>query len=197
MRKLNFKYLLLSVIISTHLISFGQTSFKLNESESKLVISGTSTVHDWEIDVTKFTCNASLNLNEDQQISIEGISFICPVKNVKSDNRIMDNKTYDALKGDDFPEIKFIASEKVTVPLSENGSKIKGKLSIAGKTKDTTLQFKINADGQNQIQVEGETKLKMSDFGIEPPTAMLGTLKTGDEIVITYNIILQRTQQVN
>ncbi len=33
-------------------------------------------------------------------------------------------------------------------------------------------------------------KLKMSDFGVEPPNAMLGTLKTDDEISISFKITL-------
>jgi hypothetical protein len=198
MKKLNFKYWILSVIVSSlHLISYGQHSFTLNESESKLTITGTSTVHDWEIDISKFTTVANLAVKENQEIMIEGINFICQVENIKSDNRIMNNKTYDALKGDDFPEIKFNANENVNVPLSSPDAQIKGKLSIAGQTKDVALQFSLANVDQNQIEVKGESKLKMSDFGIEPPTAMLGTLKTGDDIVITYNIILQKTQEIN
>lgn len=198
MKKLNFKYLaLVVVIISTHFLSHAQSSFNANESESKLVITGTSSVHDWETHVTKFTCDASLLVNDNQETIISEINFLCNAENIESDNRIMNNKTFDALKGDDFPEIKFMSSGNVTVTALNTDAQIKGKLTIAGKTKDVILPFKLISNNQQQVNVEGKTNLKMSDFGIDPPTAMLGTLKTGDEIVITYNIILQKVQQAN
>jgi hypothetical protein len=31
----------------------------------------------------------------------------------------------------------------------------------------------------------------MTDFNVEPPVLMLGTLKTGDEVTIAYKIVYQ------
>ena len=50
----------------------------------------------------------------------------------------------------------------------------------------------LNCDGDKQFQVKGEVPLKMSDFGIDPPTAMMGTLKTGNEVVIKYNLEFEK-----
>jgi len=37
----------------------------------------------------------------------------------------------------------------------------------------------------------------MSDFGITPPVLMLGALKTGDRIIITFSLkFLQKQQQL-
>ena len=180
-----------------HLLSFSQSQFKLDDSASKLVVSGTSTVHDWDIDVNHFKCDATMSLTENQAISISGVQFSCPVENVKSHNRIMDNKTFDALKGDKFPEIKFSSPELVSIPHSGADAKVKGKLSIAGKTNDATLQFKAVVENQNQVNVKGETHLKLSDYNIDPPIAMMGVLKTGDEITITYNVVFQKTEKNN
>lgn len=33
---------------------------------------------------------------------------------------------------------------------------------------------------------------KMSDFNIEPPTAMFETFRTGDEVTIKYDILLHK-----
>ena len=198
MKKVNFRYLILSaVFISMHLLSFSQSQFKLDDSTAKLVVSGTSTVHDWEIDVEHFKCDATVSLNEKQGISISGINFTCKAEDVKSHNRIMDNKTFDALKGDKFPQIKFNSSELVLIPTSGSDAKAKGKLTIAGKTNDVTLQFKAVTENQNQMSVKGETHLKLSDFNIDPPTAMMGALKTGDEITITYNVVFQKIEDNN
>ena len=44
------------------------------------------------------------------------------------------------------------------------------------------------ADGQ--YQVSGAYPMKMTDFGIEPPTALLGTMTTGDDVTINFNLTL-------
>jgi len=38
--------------------------------------------------------------------------------------------------------------------------------------------------------VTGSYKFKMSSFGIDPPRAMLGTIRTGDEVTIKFKINL-------
>jgi hypothetical protein len=198
MKKFNFKYMVLSVVIlSLHLTSFGQSGFKLNETQSKLVIKGTSSVHNWEINVSEFNCDASLLNNENQVVKISDVNFVCLVKNVKSDNKTMNNKTFEALKGDKFPQIKFISSESLTASTVGAASNVKGKITIAGKTNDAILQIQVVAENQNQINVKGETRLKMSDYGIDPPVAMMGVLKTGNEVVITYDFVFQKIHEIN
>jgi archaellum component FlaG (FlaF/FlaG flagellin family) len=198
MKKFNFKYMVLSVVIlSLHLTSFGQSGFKLNETQSKLVIKGTSSVHNWEINVSEFNCDASLLNNENQVVKISDVNFVCLVKNVKSDNKTMNNKTFEALKGDKFPQIKFISSESLTASTVWAASNVKGKITIAGKTNDAILQIQVVAENQNQINVKGETRLKMSDYGIDPPVAMMGVLKTGNEVVITYDFVFQKIHEIN
>ena len=39
----------------------------------------------------------------------------------------------------------------------------------------------------------GSYIMKMTDFGVDPPTAVFGTIKTGDEITIDYNLQLKKS----
>ena len=34
--------------------------------------------------------------------------------------------------------------------------------------------------------------MKMTDYGIEPPKALLGTIKTGDDIKIIFKTVFQK-----
>ena len=45
----------------------------------------------------------------------------------------------------------------------------------------------INA---STITVIGEVSLLMTDYGIKPPTAMLGMLKTDPKITVTFETVL-------
>jgi polyisoprenoid-binding protein YceI len=42
----------------------------------------------------------------------------------------------------------------------------------------------------NSMTVSGDYTLKMTDYGIQPPKAMWGTIKTGDEVTIKFEIVL-------
>jgi len=37
----------------------------------------------------------------------------------------------------------------------------------------------------------------MTDFGIEPPTALMGTIRADDTIVVTYDVRVKRPALVN
>jgi len=38
-------------------------------------------------------------------------------------------------------------------------------------------------------------KIKMSDYGIDPPSFMFGTVKTGDEMTVSFNVNLAPVQK--
>lgn len=192
MKKLNFKYLIIStVFLCTQAIASAQSPFHSDKTASKITILGTSTIHDWEIEVTNFNCNAAITIGENSTIYVSGVNVTCEVKNIESDNRIMTGKTYKALDGDKHPQITFKSTETATLASGSEGS-IKGKLTIAGQTKDVNLPFKLAAENGSKVKIDGKVPLKMSDFKIDPPTAMMGALKTGDDIAIEYDITLNK-----
>ncbi len=174
-------------------LSVAQVSYEENESNSKLMVTGTSSIHDWEMEVEDYDCLVSASADENQQISIESIKFSCLAESITSDNKIMDNKAHKALDSDDHPKISFSAD--ATVSATTNSlTKTKGKLQIAGKEKEVELEFTVAEAKDDQFKVSGKIPVKMSDFGIDPPTAMMGTLKTGDEVFIHFDIVLQNMQ---
>ena len=106
---------------------------------------------------------------------------------------IMDRKTYDALKADKFANISFKLSS-ATINRSGNSYDInaKGDLSIAGTTRRTDIYVKGTAEGDN-ITVKGSKWLKMTDFGVNPPTALMGTLTTGNDVEIVFQITMKKS----
>lgn len=194
MKKLSFKYLAISFL--TVLFSINVTAqdvYKLNEENSSLLISGTSTVHDWEITAEKFSCETTVKRNDEGTLNIAQINFSCNSEDIKSHNRIMDNKTHDALQEDKYQVISFRLTSPEKIQNPGEKAVVKGLLTIAGKTKEVNITPQFNFKNGNSFKVTGEVPLKMSDFDIEPPTAMLGTLKTGDEVVIKYDFEFDKT----
>jgi hypothetical protein len=46
----------------------------------------------------------------------------------------------------------------------------------------------VGTDGT--IQFEGSKTINMTEFGMVPPTAMFGSLKTGEEITVNFKVTL-------
>jgi hypothetical protein len=190
-------YLSLFLIISAETMS--QTSYILNPENSKMTILGTSTLHDWQMEVKDIDCSMALITEGENIRGIQDTWFSCITSSIVSDYNIMDKKTHEALKAEKFSNIIFrMINGKVFfhfLSMTENEFKgtATGFLSLAGQTKEIKVPFHGNLLENGQVKVEGKVDLKMSEFKVDPPTAMLGTLKTGDEISIIYSLELQKT----
>ena len=188
MKKLSFKYLAMSLLASLLMINAtAQDVYKLNEGNSKLLVTGTSTIHDWDVNAEKFSCETTLKKVDANTVSINNIDFKCQAEEVKSHNRIMDSKTHDAIKAEKYPVITFRLANPVNVQSAGGQATVKGMLTIAGKTQAVNVASHFGFKNDQTFTVTGEVPLKLSDFGIDPPTAMMGALKTGNEVVIKYN----------
>jgi polyisoprenoid-binding protein YceI len=102
----------------------------------------------------------------------------------------MDNNTYKALKTTTNKNISFVLTSG-TVTQSDPSSylvKVIGNLTIAGKTQKIDLAATAKYNGADKsFTINGSKKLKMTDYGVDPPTAMLGTIKTGNDITISFS----------
>lgn len=165
---------------------YGQ-QLEVNESNTQLSIDGTSTVHDWTIEAEQFDGKADVKIQNNALQSINSLSFNIPVKSLKSGKSAMDDNTYEALKAEDHPVIKyqFRSMDNVKVEGSTTTMDTKGVLTIGGESR--VVNMKVTADASNGIAFKGDITFKMSVFEIDPPTAVFGTIKTGDQITIKFN----------
>ncbi len=159
----------------------------VNKSNTKLSIDGTSTVHDWTIEAEQFDGKADVKIENNALQTINSLSFNIPVKSLKSGKSAMDDNTYEALKAEDHPVIKYQFRSMDNVEVSGNITTMdtKGLLTIGGVSK--IVNMKVKADASNGIAFNGDITFKMSVFEIDPPTAVFGTIKTGDQITIKFN----------
>lgn len=165
--------------------SVAQTQYVSFLSNSTFKILGTSTLHDWEMVCNDFKSSYTFNNN-----TIENVSFKTAVKSLKSEEGdMMDNKCYDALKADEHPQITFTGTKMISFQQNSNDIKgvLEGKLNLAGKIRTIQVAFNghINSD---TIVISGKKEINMKDYDIVPPTAVWGTIKTGEKITVEFNI---------
>jgi hypothetical protein len=171
-----------------------QTTFQSQTMDMKLT--GTSNLHDWEMKATSGTSKASIFLDASGKIiSIQRLSFSFPARNLKSAHDAMDKNTYKALNTDRNPNISFSLTSSKVIAKGNNNYQLNciGNMSIAGKTKAVTLVAFANYNpATRMLSVVGIQKMKMTDYNVTPPTAVMGTIKTGDDISISYNVKFNR-----
>jgi polyisoprenoid-binding protein YceI len=155
-------------------------------------LTGTSTLHDWEMKGAQGSGQAAFDVDAAGKVTgLSKLSFTIPSVSLKSEHTMMDNNTYKALNSEKFPNISFILSTATVTSLGNNNYQFNcmGKLSIAGFTKETDLVATGRYNpADHSITITGVKKMKMTDYNVKPPTVMMGTIKTGNDISITYNV---------
>lgn len=155
----------------------------LNKAESKVSILGTSTLHDWQMTSSEFYGVGSLTFSEGI-FRVNNYKIYFPVKKLASGKRMMDGFTQDALKEETNPNIIF---SLISVTGTGSDAKAIGNLNIAGFTKNVQIPVKIESTSVSN-KVTGSTKIIMSQYGVEPPKVIFGTIECGDEVTIEFQL---------
>lgn len=158
-------------------------------------IQGTSTLHDWESQITKVTYKGAAKTKGITIQSIKDVEVKVLVEGIKSkEGKVMDKKTYEAFKSDKNPYITFsMKTAQVKTGEDKNVTiEVTGNLTMAGTTKLVPLTAKGKVLPNNDIQITVSKKLKMTEFNMKPPKAVLGTIHVGDEVTVNFEILLSR-----
>jgi polyisoprenoid-binding protein YceI len=176
------------VIIGAAKQSQAQAIYK-QSGESYITIAGTSTLHEWTMTSSQPQLVAAIETTAEGNVSqLKSLVLAVQSQSLKSAHNGMDKNAYSALKVDKYKAINFIMT---STTVQKNIIQCLGNLSIAGVTKqvsvDATCALK---NGKSSLICSGRKQLKMSDYQVEAPSFMFGTVKTGDEITLSFNIEL-------
>ena len=131
--------LLLTIALSATMLVSAQ-ALKINPKNSVITIQGKSNLHDWESKAQQVTGQIVVNLSAKQ---VQSMFVDVPVKSIKSGEKLMDTKTYEAFNVDKNPNIQFKMTEVNNLQISESSisATITGNLTMAGVTKK--VAFKV------------------------------------------------------
>jgi polyisoprenoid-binding protein YceI len=162
----------------------------------QITIDGDSNVRSWDADVKGV--NASLVLTNVENVTLDNITaesfksmtITMPVESIDSGSRSLTRNIKRYLKEDDYPNITFTL-HMVTDIQKENGSAIitaEGVINAAGKDQTITMNVNATMNPDGSINFRGEQELLMTSFDIDPPTAVMGTVRARDEFKVIYNV---------
>jgi hypothetical protein len=122
-------------------------------------------------------------------------TFAITVKSMDCGNPMVNSDMYEALKSDDFTTLSY---ELKRVDLLGDISKDDGAfyantvgiLTVAGSPREIKMKVKLTSLGNGKYKIEGNKEVLMTDFGVKPPTAMMGLLKAHDKLTFYFDIIV-------
>jgi polyisoprenoid-binding protein YceI len=189
------KRIIFLVLLTLGLSALVNAQTKYHASYTKVAIAGTSTFHDWDMISDKANCDIAFNFDGANITGVSSLLFTVKAESLKSDHKGLDKNAYKALNSEKYPEISFTSSYANVRASGPNSYVIsaKGKMTISGTVKEVWLAATCTVNPQDlSIQSTGSLKIKMSEYNVEPPTFMLGAMKTGDEITVKYNVNLKK-----
>jgi polyisoprenoid-binding protein YceI len=191
------RILMITIIVAFWSYAHSQTTY-VTAGNQEIIIAGTSNVHDWEEKAETFGGAGMITWNADGSFNLSSLLVKIDCKAIKSSHgSIMDGKTYDALNADKFPTITYkLTTALMNITSSASGITINtvGQITIAGVTKPISMQVRVTANSGGQLLFEGTKAIKMSDFGVSPPTAFLGAMKVGDDVTLKFKASFSKGQ---
>jgi hypothetical protein len=165
---------------------------------ARITISGTSNVHAYTASTTNVrlaaaqVASAVAGPNFWELVTkpggLEGFEIAIAAASLSSPKDGLDKNMHKALKVTEHPDITF-RLVRLEAGAIAGAVQAVGTLRIAGVSREVTLPLKTTLkDGT--LTVTGELPMLMTDYGITPPKAMLGMLKTDPKVVVSFEVVL-------
>lgn len=160
--------------------------------DSQMTIYGSSNVRDWDMDVQTIDGQVVVESADDGTPSVDRIQLEVPVEDMTSNRGSQTDKAHKALKKDSYPKI-FFRSDDIEVTGSDGETfevLARGELIIAGARRDVEVRAEGTQREDGMYRFEGEHEIRLSDFDIDRPTAMMGALRVSDEVTIAFDAVV-------
>ncbi len=176
------------------------------DDRNTVMIEGTSNVRDWDAESSNIEGTIEIESNGAfDPASFDPEAFLAqtfrakvriPANSLESDSRRLTSNMHDYLKVSDHRYIEF---ELKSIELNGDfdtaansfTTEVKGVLTVTGNSSETTFPVEWTVE-DNLIMLKGKAALKMSDFGIDPPRLMFGTMRAADEVSVEFQWVLEQ-----
>lgn len=173
---------------------------------SRLWIEGTSNVHDWSCKATTFDAridiDSSYALRGESQLVAEivrRVSVKVAVRDLKCGNRKMDHDLYNALKASD-PSVpsNILGIFNAAAGAATRGTNLEteGTVAVAGVENKVRVRITMEHLGDGTVKARGSVPILMTDFGVTPPTGLFGLIKSRNEVVVKFDLVIASPTRV-
>jgi polyisoprenoid-binding protein YceI len=167
---------------------------------TRITISGTSNIHPYTastttVNVTRAQFAAAAAgpdfwTNVLKPGAVEAFEITIPAATLTSPREGLDKNMHKALQVKEHQDITFRLLRLEPRPGAPDALRAIGVLQVAGVEREVGLDVTTERKGST-LSVQGQVQLLMTDFGIKPPTAMLGMLKTDPKVSVAFEVVLE------
>jgi len=168
------------------------------QPESKLWINGTSTVRAFQCSAKSFETKVEASAPDAVSAilagtkAVQSAELVVPAASLDCRNGTMNEHMLKALKAKDHPTITFrIGSYDVAKAADGIDGTAVGQLTLGGVTKDITVTAHAKQEPGGVIRLTGSQEIRMSEFGLKPPTLMMGTMKVNEKVKVSFDLLLK------
>jgi len=158
--------------------AIGVAQAPLTIDSGRVTLAGTSNVHAYTASTTKVLATGT----------VDAFVITIPAATLASPKGDIDKNMHKALKVDECPDITFRLIRFDSKPDAASNRAI-GVLKIAGVEREVALVITTKRTGAT-LTVQGSLDLLMTDYGITPPKALMGMLKTDPKVTVTFETVL-------
>ena len=168
------------------------------QPESRLWIEGTSTVRGFTCKATAFdaqieaagagTLSAVLTGNK----AVGNVAVDVQAAKLDCGNGKMNEHMLKALQVEQHPTISFrLGSYELVRSGAQTQVQLTGTLTMGGVQKPASIT-ELATDGPNgTLRVAGGYTVNMKDFGLKPPSLMMGTMKVNENVKVGFDLLLK------
>ena len=164
-------------------------NINIDKEKSRLWIEGRSNVNQFNCRAERYNTTINQPGSQNEQLDVE---VDIAVSGFECGKRRMNRDLNEALRSEDFPNISF--DYKETRSMSYDDSKdqlvltVVGYLTGAGHRKEIEFPMEATALEDGTLRATGVTELRMTDYNVEPPTALLGLVKVEDSLTVHFEL---------
>lgn len=110
------------------------------------------------------------------------------IKNFKSDNKMAQRDFYKLLNADEYPYM-LLEVENFSFVKKNNlyTGEVLMNITISDVVRKYRIPISVDVESENVI-IKGKKRISIRDYGLEPPTALMGMIRVGEWIEINFGI---------
>ncbi len=128
------------------------------------------------------------------QLTIDSRSLICKDDWVSTGDlkKVQQTALDDMLAASRYPSMTFASSSIRS--LGGDRYEVMGTLTLRDLVKPATVAAQLDATNPAALRLEGSATIRLSDYKLKPPSALLGAIGTKNEMTLNFTLIAAPTK---
>jgi len=121
------------------------------------------------------------------RLTVEANSITCKdpwLKDKTMRKVILDTALNKMMAAKQYPQLQFQATR--IAAKAKGQFEIQGNLTVRGISKPITFDAAAKPSGINRLEIDGDAEINLKDYGLKPPSAMLGLIGTKSKMTLRF-----------